>query len=61
MVYPLEICFPDPESGRWAKYRLVGEHHFYLVYENEETLKRILVPKSIVYEYVDMSKCYKSQ
>ena len=59
MAWPIEICFPDPESGKWSKYHLVGEHGPYLVYENIETLKRILVPKSIVYEYIDMSKCNK--
>jgi len=57
MVYPIEICFPCIDCGKWTKHKLIGEHHFYLVYECVECLKRVLVHKAIVWQYVDMSKC----
>lgn len=57
MAYPLEICFPCHECRKWTKHKLVGEHRDYLIYECVVCLKRVLVLKEIVWQFIDFERC----
>ena len=57
MAFPVEICHPCNNCGKWTKHRLVGQHHYYLVYECEECASRVLVHMSAAQMFTDFSKC----
>lgn len=57
MAYPLRICFPCEECGKWTLHELTGEHGPYVMYMCTECGKYHLVHKAIVWNYVDMSLC----